>query len=440
MAGAGFVVVFLGLYLVLADDSELAEPGPDSEPQRREVETSDHTSQPPASTTTMVPDWILRLEAGLQEYESARSRRSSNTSTFDATVAPGDSIQATVEELPPGSTVLIQAGIHLGQQIRPKTGMTFVGEPGAVLDGEGSTGYAFVAFEEDDADDVTIRGLEIRNYRPDFEEHGAIHSNRRSGWIVEQCRVHDTAFAGIYVGSNSIVRNCHVHDNGRIGLKATGENVVVANNEISDNNANNDHDPGFEAGGFKFVETNGLIVHENYFHGNVGPGIWADVDSKNTLIQDNVVEDNTYAGIDYEISSHAVIRGNQVRFNGLGHPGGWMWGAGITIRGPHVHIHENVVEGNRNGIALIQTGRGSGAIGSYDLGHIVVRDNLVINSGQTGAVRSGGAGDIFDTSTFQGNEYRYNEIEGDWWRWDNTVMTVDQWTSTGNDVDGKFGA
>ena len=58
-------------------------------------------------------------------------------------VLPGDDIQAIVDAHPEGTQFLIRAGRHVGQSIRPKDGMSFVGEPGAVLDGAGETRYAF---------------------------------------------------------------------------------------------------------------------------------------------------------------------------------------------------------------------------------------------------------------------------------------------------------
>ena len=112
-----------------------------------------------------------------------------------------------------------------------------------------------------------------------------------------------------------------------------------------------------------------------------------------------------------------------------------MWGAGITVRSPNVTVSGNVVQGNYAGIALIQTGRGS----QYDVGGTNVRDNLIVNSGQNGGVRSGGASVIFDTSLFEENEYRYDNIDGDWWRWDDVVMSRTEWTAAGNDQNGVFG-
>jgi hypothetical protein len=58
-------------------------------------------------------------------------------------VAVGQSIQAAVNANPPGTTFIIAKGVHVGQSVKPKSGNTFVGEAGAVMDGGGNTDYAF---------------------------------------------------------------------------------------------------------------------------------------------------------------------------------------------------------------------------------------------------------------------------------------------------------
>ena len=78
-------------------------------------------------------------------------------------IKPGDSIQAAVNAHPEGTKFVIKAGVHRRQSIRPKSGMSFVGEAGAVLDGENATAQAFAAYG---ARNVTVRGLRITNYAP----------------------------------------------------------------------------------------------------------------------------------------------------------------------------------------------------------------------------------------------------------------------------------
>jgi parallel beta-helix repeat protein len=51
------------------------------------------------------------------------------------TIYPGQNIQAKVDKYGAGTRFLLKAGIHRLQMITPKSGMSFVGEPGAILNG-----------------------------------------------------------------------------------------------------------------------------------------------------------------------------------------------------------------------------------------------------------------------------------------------------------------
>src|SRR3954452_23239958 len=59
-------------------------------------------------------------------------------------IGAGDDAQSLVNTHPPGTTYLIKSGTHLRNfGIQPKSGDTFCGEPGAVLDGGRSLPMAF---------------------------------------------------------------------------------------------------------------------------------------------------------------------------------------------------------------------------------------------------------------------------------------------------------
>ena len=53
----------------------------------------------------------------------------------DVVLKPGDSIQAQVDRNPPGTSFLLKSGLYRMQSIEPKSGDTFSGEKGAVLNG-----------------------------------------------------------------------------------------------------------------------------------------------------------------------------------------------------------------------------------------------------------------------------------------------------------------
>ena len=412
------------------------------------AEDSD-SSFDPVSTTTLAADTASSLEptitspanpdggSGSTPPSTEATQPDKPVQGFDAVVRPGESIQAVVDGLAEGARVLIGAGVHLGQSVRPKAGMVFVGESGAVLDGQGSVEHAFFAPKNAPVDDVTIAGLEIRDYAPD--PAFAAVSSFGSGWVVEDCDIHGSGASGIRVTSGSVVRDCHLHHNEKLGLRANGSDILVVGNEISFNNANGAFDPNWEAGGFKFGALDGVVIRDNHIHDNGGHGIWADVDSINILYEGNLIEDNMLSAINHEISYDSVIRNNTIRNNGHGDTRGWLWGAGIQIRGPNVAVYGNVLESNKNGIVLIQTGRGSGKHGSYDLRDVHVYDNVIINSGLNGGGRGdSGSTAIFETSRFEGNEYHYKDINGQWWMWDDGRGDKTFWQSRDQDPDGTF--
>ena len=121
--------------------------------------------------------------------------------------------------------------------------------------------------------------------------------------------------AGISVGTGTRVRNCDVHHNGQIGIGGNGNDIRIEGNRIWSNNIYG-FDPGWEAGGVKIAESDGVTFRGNHVHDNNGPGLWCDIDCRNVVYEDNLVENNQDIGIFHEISFNAVIRKNVVRHNG----------------------------------------------------------------------------------------------------------------------------
>ena len=85
----------------------------------------------------------------------------------------------------------------------------------------------------------------------------------------------------------------YVHDNGQMGLGGSGNNILVQGNEIAKNGYWSGIDVLWEGGGFKFADTDNLVVRGNYSHDNNGTGMWTDIDNIHTLYEDNVVVHNT---------------------------------------------------------------------------------------------------------------------------------------------------
>ena len=230
------------------------------------------------------------------------------------------------------------------------------------------------------ATNVTVQNLVIEKYDPQIQE-GAIRGG--AGWTIRDNEVRLNYAAGISVaGDGSQIIGNYVHDNGQIGLRGSGNNILVQGNELARNGFWSGISPYWEAGGFKFSDTDNLVVRGNYAHDNKGTGLWTDINNIHTLYEDNVVAHNTINGISHEISYDAIIRNNTLIGNGYGDTRGWGWGSDINIQNSrNVEVYGNRVEmtGGGNGIVLIQQNRGSGTFGTYTTTGNQIHDNTIVD-------------------------------------------------------------
>jgi hypothetical protein len=275
------------------------------------------------------------------------------------------------------------------------------------------------------ARNVTIRGLTIEKYAIPAQ-FGAIGDQYPGpNWIISNNEVRWNHGAGINLASGSQALNNHVHHNGQKGIGGNGQNLIVEGNEISFSNWAG-FDIGWEAGGAKFAQTNFLTVRKNFIHDNGGAGLWNDIDSINTLYENNTVENNLAGGIQYEISYAATIRYNTVR-NNANFPSTWMWGAQILI----MNSRDVAVYGNRvdvapatgNGIGIIQQNRGDGAYGPHIAANNYVHHNSITHRHSPNG-SSGLVGDYYQQAllTSQNNRFDYNSyhVTDPWasaWQW-----------------------
>ena len=218
-------------------------------------------------------------------------------------------------------------------------------------------------------------------------QSGTVQGNK--GWIIQDNEVRLNYAVGIKVepGENSKIIGNYVHDNGQLGLGGSGNDILVEGNEIAKNGFWSGIDVLWEGGGFKFANTNGLIVRGNYSHDNHGPGMWTDINNIHTLYENNLVVHNTHIGITHEISYDAVIRNNTLIGNGYGDPRGWLWGAEIQIQNSkNVDVYGNRIDmtGGGNGVVLIQQNRGSGTYGPYGTTGNHIHDNVIVDHDNTG--------------------------------------------------------
>jgi Right handed beta helix region len=261
---------------------------------------------------------------------------------------------------------------------------------------------------------VWIGNVTVEKYASAAQK-GAIHAREGTRWNIENCEVRLNSGAGISIGSGSRVRYCDIHHNGQIGIEGHGRDIRIEDNRIRSNNIYG-FDPSWEAGGVKIAQSDGVVFRGNHVHDNDGAGLWCDIDCRNVLYAENLVENNRHIGIFHEISFNAVIRKNVVRHNGSGNRS-WFWGADITLAASQdVEVTGNTltVAAGGCGIMLIDQGRRS-----HDGRKYKTRNNTVRANDMTfeGAACAGGASDTKPddenfaiisngNNRFDGNTYR----------------------------------
>jgi parallel beta-helix repeat protein len=344
------------------------------------------------------------------------------------------SIQSVVDSYGGTTTFCLRAGTHaLRSSIRPKTGNTFVGEYGAVLDGTGwttsdRTQAAFRA-QSEDIDYVTIRNLVIRN----MPQRG-IHAYHwmSDHWTIEYNEVASNRDVGVHFVPYSVIRNNYIHHNSFAGyFGASAHNSTLENNEI----AYNGHDQ-------KIGQSANVTFRNNFVHHNVGMGIWYDWENTGGLVEGNRVEDNGASGIQFEVSMDGIVRNNIVRRSGQ---------TGVYIStSKNIQVYNNTLENNFRAIQYFINcaAIGSGSI-SFDLANVSTHDNTITVGTQSGAWANllSYSGDCTATQlatylngsknlTFSRNTYRVPSLSAWYWVWGAQVKYWNQWQALGHDVGG----
>jgi hypothetical protein len=222
----------------------------------------------------------------------------------------------------PGMTFWFAPGTHtLGGsqfgQIIPTSNTTFVGAPGAVLDGQGVNDYAFTQH----ATGVTVEYLTIRGFVSPNDQ-GVVNHDSGDGWTIQYDSIIDNKGAALMAGANQTVRYNCLAGNGQYGMNAyqSGDgitNLVFDHNEVTGNDA--DQLPGDCgcAGGVKFWAVKGATVTNNWVHDNHSVGLWADTNNYGLDFEHNYISNNDANGLFYEISYNAKITYNTFIGNAL---------------------------------------------------------------------------------------------------------------------------
>lgn len=287
----------------------------------------------------------------------------------------------------PNTTYWFASGTHTlgtGQydQVQPADGDTYLGAPGAVLNGQNVNQYAFTGNYQDLSDEnVTIEYLTIEDFDPG-QGSGAVNGNGNNGWTEKYDLMKDNSpGAAMMLGGDNVVSDNCLTENGEYGFNGysyvdetlgstfTGgaTNITFTNNDVSYNNTQKTQS-GIEGGG-KFWQDGNVVVTGNYVHNNIdSPGIWMDTDNAGFLVQDNYISDNDGEGLMYEISYNADIVDNTFVDNAIangegnkGFPTGAIYisesGGDSSVPSDYageLNIQGNVFQDNWSGVVIYQ--------------------------------------------------------------------------------------
>ena len=276
-------------------------------------------------------------------------------------------------------------GVHTIQpgensSITPGTNSTYIGAPGAILDGMNSNRFAF----QGGAENVTIRYMEIRNFGRgnDNNNEGVINHDAGDGWTMEYLYAHHNDGAAVFLGSENTVRYNCLKDNGQYGFSmfkmpvdgdSAIKDIVLDHNEISGNNQD-DWESQIAgcgcSGAGKFWDVEGATVTNNYVHDNLSTGLWADTNDIDFLFDSNWIEHNEGEGIWYEISYNATISRNVIKRNAwtsgqnntgspgpaiyISESGGDSRLASSTSGSSNLQIKNNLIEDNFSGVSIFE--------------------------------------------------------------------------------------
>jgi parallel beta-helix repeat protein len=347
-------------------------------------------------------------------------------------VTPG-TIQTAITSHGEHTSFLLLPDTYTDAAVTPKNGDRFFGQGNALWDGGGEKPAAFIS---SGTHNIVVSGIKFVHFKSPNQGAGIFMlNNGASDFVIEGCEVAYNSGTPVIVSDGTSVFNSSIHDNSWIGLSGFSVGrVTVDHNEIYNNylaNLSPDTSVG-DAAGLKFVKTSMVSITNNYVHDNHGVGVWFDYDNADTLIDGNVIADNTYRGVMNEISYGATISNNEI--TGNGRSSGWISGAGIFISSAaDIEVCNNTLRANYQGVIGFQQDRGAGDRGRYTASRILIHDNnITMTQGLTGFT-SGVERD--PTNRFFNNHYCLMDPAAFLW---GQKTDAKGWQAAGQDLNGTF--
>jgi parallel beta-helix repeat protein len=270
------------------------------------------------------------------------------------------------------------------------------------------------------ADDVTIDNVDMRHAANSGRTAALLNRPNQTAWDIagSNWTVKNSTLAyahGAIISLKGGAIGHHIENNkilfgGQIGIHGVARGSEIIGNEIAHNNTER-YCPNArcgigETGGIKITNASNVTVDGNHIHDNFGHGIHFDVDTHDNTITNNRIYRNSRMGIQYEVSSDALIAHNRIIGNG--------YDFYETVKNPsinvlsssNVEVADNIISGGSSGIniaANIRDGFDSTVSGVY------VHDNAIIRSGGPALTWSDGNRSIAADPTNRGysNDYWY---------------------------------
>ena len=200
---------------------------------------------------------------------------------------PVSTIARALELAPVGGRIVVRAGVYREPTLRLTRPVELAADSGAVLDGEGRRQLMTIT-----GDDVTVRGLTLRNVGASYtEDRAAIKAVGVRGCAIEDNRV-EGGFFGIYLARSTrcrVVRNT---------LGANGRTEVGSGN------------------GIHLWSSDSTLIEGNTISG-YRDGIYFEF-VRSSVIRGNTSERNLRYGLHFMYSDGCHYRANVFRANGSG--------------------------------------------------------------------------------------------------------------------------
>lgn len=243
---------------------------------------------------------------------------------------------------------------------------------------------ALLAAGSDNVADVVIKGITFE-HGASFAQRGAVKTGTR--WTLEDCTIRFASGCGIMIdGDDVTLRRVICELNGQMGFGAVGAKNATLEECVTRYNNTEGYDAGWEAGGGKFIRTTGLKIRGMRAYGNVGPGLWLDIDNRAYVIESCIAYDNVGQSDDSQgVGIFVEINPGPGRIEGCTAFGNR--GAGVMVAEcADVTVENNVLVGNRSGVEMRAMPERE-----VELKNITLRDNQFAGSREAAVLTSLGA-------------------------------------------------